>query len=88
MTKAAMHMAERAVVLRRVAPTKAVANDVDDPRNHSQIVNARDAVRQGKVRLNALQLRPRQPELIAHVMSSLNRDNIIGEYAEQKINGS
>jgi hypothetical protein len=46
-------------------------------------------VRQGKVRLKALQLRPRQPELIAHVMSSLNRIIIIiGKNAEQKINGS
>ena len=41
-----------------------------------------------EVRLNAVQLRRRQPEFIAHVMSSLNRRIIIGENAEQKINGS
>jgi hypothetical protein len=40
------------------------------------------------VRLNAVQLRRRQPELIAHVMSSLNKSIIIGENAEQKIKGS
>ena len=51
-------------------PTKTVANDVDDPRNHPQVVNARNAVRQGKVRINAVQLRRRQPELIVHVMPS------------------
>ena len=52
------------------------------------IVNARDSVRQWKVRLNAVQLRRRQPELISHVMSSLNRSIIIGKNAEQKINES
>ena len=52
------------------------------------IVNARDSVRQWKVRLNAVQLRRRQPELISHVMSSLNRSIIIGENAEQKTNES
>jgi len=52
------------------------------------IVNARDSVRQWKVRLNAVQLRRRQPELISHLMSSLNRSIIIGENAEQKINES
>ena len=61
----------RTVVLRCVAPTNAVADDVDNSRNHSLVVNARDPVRQGKVRLKALQLRPRQLELIAHGMSSL-----------------
>lgn len=35
-----------------------------------KIVNTRDAVRQGKVRFNTFQLRPRQPEMIAHVISS------------------
>ena len=61
----------RTVVLRCVAPTKAVADDVDNSRNHSLVVNARDPVRQGKVRFKALQLCPRQLELIAHGMSSL-----------------
>jgi hypothetical protein len=61
---------------------------VHDPRNHPQVVNPGDAMRKREVRLNAVQLRRRQPELIAHVMSSLNRRIIIGENAEQKINGS
>ncbi len=86
--KAVIQCFVRAIVLRRVAPTKAVADNVDDPRNHPQIVNARDPVRQGKVRFKALQLRPRQPELIVHEMSSLKKSIIISENAEQKINGS
>ena len=45
-------------------------------------------MRKREVRLNAVQLRRRQPELITHVMSFLNKSIIIGENAEQKINGS
>jgi hypothetical protein len=60
------------VFLRRITPTKTIANDMDDPGNNTLVVNTRNAVGQRKIGLNALQLRTGKPEKIAHGMLLIN----------------
>lgn len=46
--------------LRRILPLKAVPNDIEDLADHPHIINSRNAVGYGEIRLDSIQLRSAQ----------------------------
>jgi hypothetical protein len=59
-----------AVVLRRIAPAQPIADQEDDPADHTLVIHPRDAMRQREIRFDPAHLRPRQPEQITHQSTS------------------
>ena len=56
----------RSILLRRVAPSQAVAIDEDNAAQHPQIIDAWAAMALGKERAKARHLHFGQPEQVAH----------------------
>ena len=59
----------RAVVLRRIAPAKAIADDKDDTAQNSPVINPGNAVRKRKIRRHSPHLCVRKPNQITHASS-------------------
>ena len=66
-----------AVLSRRIAPTKPVANDVDDPGDHPPIIGAGNSMRKRKIPAHKGKLAIGQPEQIRHGNRSRVRKELL-----------